>query len=77
MLKLFAIAPAMLEDYELERHIERLILTIESIHIELKDSWNHPAKQSVMPTLRRQLGETSSSLDAALYVWEKRMISMR
>jgi len=74
---LFSIAPAMLEDYELQSHIARLILTLESIQIELKDSWKHPAKQAVMPKLRQQLAETTASLDAALYVHSYRLESMR
>jgi hypothetical protein len=41
------------------------------------DSWNHPDRQNVMPKLRQQLAETTNCLDAALYVWSHRMISMR
>lgn len=74
---LLSTIPSQLEDGPLETYIRQLIKQLDSISLEINDSWNHPAKQAVMPTLRRQLGETSCALDAALYVWEIRMISMR
>lgn len=79
MLTLFlsSIAPAKLEDGDLQNHIARLLLTLDSIRLEMADSWNHPDRQNVMPRLRQQLAETTSSLDAALYVWSERMITMR
>lgn len=79
MLILFLLTtpPAKLEDGELSNLIKRLLLTIESIQLEIADSWNHPARQHVMPALRTQLAETVSLMDAALYVWGERMISMR
>jgi len=79
MLTLFlaTIPPAKLEDGELQNHIKRLLLTLDSIRLEMADSWNHPDRQNVMPRLRQQLSETTSNLDAALYVWSERMITMR
>ena len=68
---------AQLEDGDLQNQIRRLLLTLESIRIEMADSWNHPDRQNVMPKLRQQLAETTNSLNAALYVWAERMISMR
>jgi len=76
-LFLSSIIPARLEDGDLHNHIARLLLTLESIQIELKDCWKHPAKQSVMPRLRQQLAEVTAALDAALYVYSFRLESMR
>lgn len=72
-----ATAPASLQDEDLERHISRLLLTLDSIRTELVDSWNHPAKQTVVPILREQLAATVDALDASLYVWQYRKYSMR
>jgi len=69
--------PARLDDGELENLIKRLLLTLDSIRIEMADSWNHPARQQVMQTLRQQLVETSENLNAATEVWEYRQTSMR
>lgn len=79
MLTLFlsSTAPAKLEDGDLLNLILRLLHTLDSIRIEMADSWNHPDRQNVMPRLRQQLAETTSTLDAALYVWSERMITMR
>jgi hypothetical protein len=76
-LLITSICPVKLEDGDLQNHIARLLLTLESIRIEMVDCWNHPAKQNVMPRLRQQLAETTSSLDAALYVYNYRLESMR
>ena len=79
MLTLFlaTTTPTKLEDGDLQNHILRLLLTLESIRLEMADCWNHPDRQNVMPRLRQQLAETTSTLDAALYVWSERMITMR
>lgn len=77
VLFLTSTPPARLEDGELQNHIQRLLLTLDSIRLEMADSWNHPDRQNVMPRLRQQLAETTSNLDAALYVWSYRMITMR
>ncbi len=72
-----AIPPAKLLDHELEAHIRRLFLTISSIMEEIRFCWARPDSRQAMAILRKQVGETTSALDAALYVYDERLISMR
>jgi len=76
-LHLTAIPPAKLLDNELEAHIRRLFLTISSIMEEIRWCWTRPDSRQAMAILRKQIAEATSALDAALYVYEERMISMR
>ncbi|RTL03619.1 hypothetical protein EKK58_12555 [Candidatus Dependentiae bacterium] len=71
------IRPNRLTDKELEQHIRRTLLQLESILMEMNHSWNKPKSHAIMATLREQLIETSESLNAATDVWEYRQITMR
>jgi len=80
MLTLFlysSIAPSKMDDDALGKHISLLFLQMESILLEMKDSWNKPGRASLNETLRAQLSEVAAQLNAAQSVYDFRLNSMR
>jgi len=66
-----------MDDDGLESHIQLLFFQLESILLEMKDSWNKPDRKQAYEILRTQLQEKKDELSAAQSVYIFRMESMR
>jgi len=80
MLTLFSastIPTSQMDDDALGKHISLLLLQLDSLLIEMKDSWNKPHRASLNEAIRTQLNELAAQLTAAQSVYEFRLNSMR
>lgn len=69
--------PSKLTDQELESHINRTFIALESAYTELRSVWNKPNKIEEANILRKQLRDYSLEVNAVIEELYYRSISMR